>query len=212
VSPGRGQAHCIRISNPGLNRRGKPVSKLLDRIRIKITPAQPLRGMLVTRSGGITRCFHHGKTVVHNIVPLGNCRTAHRAIATGVGAALCRSFSITFGTTSIARSICASVLKRPSEKRRLRLASSPVGFIARNTCEASCEPVRQAEPAEQQIPCRSSSSSAADDSIPSKDKLDVFGIRSAPAPFTDAPLTDSRIPFSKRSRIERTLHFPSARY
>jgi hypothetical protein len=31
--------------------------------------------VLVTRSGGITRCFHHGKTVLHNIVPLGNCRT-----------------------------------------------------------------------------------------------------------------------------------------
>src|ERR1043166_9777885 len=112
----------------------------------------------------------------------------------------------------MARPISASVLNRPNEKRRLRRAPSPFGFIALNTCEASCEPVRQAEPAEQQIPCRSSSRSAAGDSIPPNEKLDVFGIRSAPAPFTDAPLTDSRIAFSNRSRIERTLHFPSARY
>src|SRR5207244_12608014 len=112
----------------------------------------------------------------------------------------------------MARSISLSVLNRLKEKRRLRRAPSPFGFIARNRCDASCEPVRQADPAEQQIRCRSSSRSAADDSISSNDKLDVFGIRGAPEPFTDAPLTDSRIAFSKRSRIERTLPFPSARY
>src|ERR1700745_1125429 len=100
----------------------------------------------------------------------------------------------------------------PKENRRLRRAPSPLGFIARNTCEASCEPVRQADPAEQQIPCVSKRSSALDDSIPSNYRLEVFGIRNAPAPFTDAPLTDSRIACSNRSRIERTLHFPSARY
>ena len=96
---------------------------------------------------------------------------------------------MTFGTTSIARSICASLLNRPREKRRLRLASSPLGFIARNTCEASCEPVRQAEPAEQQIPCRSNKRSADEDSMPSNERLDVFGSRAAPAPLTDAPFT-----------------------
>src|SRR5262249_20943240 len=112
----------------------------------------------------------------------------------------------------MALSISASVLNRPSEKRRLRRATSPFGFIARNTCDASCEPVRQADPAEQQIPWRSSSKSAADDSIPSNEKLEVFGIRSAPAPFTDAPFTPSSTDFSNRSRIEPTLHFPSSRY
>src|SRR6266516_5368331 len=98
----------------------------------------------------------------------------------------------------MARSISVSVLNRLKEKRRLRRAPSPFGFIARNKREASCEPVRQADPAEQKVPCRSSNRSALDDSIPSNDKLDVFGIRSAPVPFTDAPLTDSRIAFSKR--------------
>src|SRR5947209_1578006 len=111
----------------------------------------------------------------------------------------------------MARSISASVLNRPKEKRRLRRAPSPFGFIARNTCDASCEPVLQAEPAEQQRPCRSSRMSAAGDSIPSNDKLDVFGIRpaAAGAPLTDAPLMEARIAFSNRSRIERMLHLPS---
>src|SRR5437899_12903212 len=112
----------------------------------------------------------------------------------------------------MARSICASVLNRPNEKRRLRRAPSPFGFIARNTCEASCEPVRQAELAEQQMPCRSSSRSAAEDSIPSNERLDVFGVRGAPAPFTDAPLTVSSTAFSNRSRMDWWLHFLSARY
>src|SRR5205814_10318567 len=112
----------------------------------------------------------------------------------------------------MARSISASLLNLLNEKRRLRRAPSPFGFIARNTCEASCEPVRQADPAEQQIPSRSRSSSALDDSIPSNDKLDVFGIRSAPAPFTDAPLTELRIASSKRRRIKRTFSLPSATY
>src|SRR5947207_15982022 len=110
----------------------------------------------------------------------------------------------------MARSISASVLNRPKEKRRLRRAPSPFGFIARNTCEASCEPVRQAEPAEQQIRCRSNNRRAAGDSMQSNEKLDVFGSRGARAPFTDAPLSFSSTDFSKRSHIERTLHFPSA--
>src|SRR5436190_388754 len=126
--------------------------------------------------------------------------TTDEATLSRVGVALWRTFVITFGITSIARWICASVLNRPSEKRRLRLASSPVGFIARSTCDASCEPVRQAEPAEQQIPCRSNNRRAAEASMPSNEKLDVFGIRSVPAPFTDAALTASSIDFSKRSR------------
>src|SRR5437868_9772713 len=109
--------------------------------------------------------------------------------ATVFDAEVWRSLLITFGTISTALSIWASVLKRLKEKRRLRRAPSPFGFIARNTCDASCEPVLQAEPAEQQIPCRSSNRSAADDSIASNDKLDVFGTRTAPAPFTDAPFT-----------------------
>src|SRR5437764_14638708 len=98
----------------------------------------------------------------------------------------------------MARSISASVLNLPKEKRRLRRAPSPFGFIARNTCDASCEPVLQADPAEQQMPCRSSNRSAADDSIASNGKLDVFGTRIAPAPFTDAPLTVSRPELSNR--------------
>src|SRR5438093_8021110 len=112
----------------------------------------------------------------------------------------------------MARSISASVLNRLKEKRRLRPALSPFAFIARNTCDASCEPVLQADAAEQQIPLRSSSRSAADDSIPSNERLDVFGIRGAPAPFTDAPLTVSSTAFSNRSRMDWMLHFPSARY
>src|SRR5438067_11382929 len=112
----------------------------------------------------------------------------------------------------MARSISASVLNRLKEKRRLRRSPSPVPFIARKTCDASCEPVRQADPAEQQIPWRSSNRSAADDSIPSNEKLDVFGIRGAPAPFTDAPFTLSSTDFSNRLRNERMLHFPSSRY
>src|SRR5437867_7798511 len=112
----------------------------------------------------------------------------------------------------MARSISVSVLNRLKEKRRLRRAPLPFGFIARNTCDASCDPVLQADPAEQQIRYRSSRRSAARDSIPSNDKLDVFGIRDAPAPFTDAPVTVSSTDFSNRSRIERLLHFSSARY
>src|SRR5436190_11798280 len=112
----------------------------------------------------------------------------------------------------MARSTCASVLKRPKEKRRLRRARSPLESIARSTCEASCEPDRQADPAEQQIRCRSSKRSAAGDSIPSNEQLDVFGIRAAPAPFTDAPLTLSKIALSKRSRIERTCVLSADRY
>src|SRR5207247_6822746 len=124
--------------------------------------------------------------------------TAHGAVATDetalprAGAATSRNFSITFGTTSIARSICASVLNRPKENLKLRRAPSPLGSIARSTCEASCDPVRQAEPAEQQIRCRSNRRRAAGDSIPSNEKLDVFGILAASAPFTAAPLTVSR--------------------
>src|SRR3989475_11828844 len=145
-------------------------------------------------------------------------RTAHGAVATDEtalprgDAAIPRSFSITFGTTSRARSTCASVLNRQKETLKLRRAPSPLGYIARSTCEASCEPVRQAEPAEQQIRCRSNKRRAAGDSIPSNEKLDVFGIRAAPAPFTAPPLTVSRTAFSNRSRIERTCAFPSDRY
>src|SRR5581483_45304 len=112
----------------------------------------------------------------------------------------------------MARWICALVLNRPIEKRRLRLASSAFGFIARNTCEASCEPVRQAEPAEQQIPCRSNKRSAAGDWTPSNERLDVFERRGASPPFTDTPLIVSSSDFSNRSRMERILHFPSIRY
>src|SRR5207302_11391353 len=110
------------------------------------------------------------------------------------------------------RSLPASVLNRLKEQRRLPRALSPFAFIARNTCDASCEPVRQADAAQQQIPWRSRSRSAADDSIPSNEKLDVFGIRGAPAPFTYAPFTLSSTDFSNRLRNERMLHFPSSRY
>src|SRR5205823_820451 len=78
--------------------------------------------------------------------------------------------------------------------------------------DASCEPVLQAEPAEQQIQCRSSDKSATDDSIASNDKLDVFGTRIAPAPFTDAPLTVSRTELSNRSRIARMVDSCASRY
>src|SRR5947207_15875757 len=98
----------------------------------------------------------------------------------------------------MARSISASVLNRLKEKRRLRRALSPFAFIVRNTSDASCEPVRQADAAEQQIPWRSRSRSAADDSIPSNEKLDVVGIRAAPAPFTDATFTLSITGLSNR--------------
>src|ERR1044072_3029229 len=118
---------------------------------------------------------------------------------------------MTAGTTSPARSTSASVLNRPKEKRRLRRAPSLAGFIARSTCEASCEPVRHAEAAEQQIRCRSNNTRADEDSIPSNEILDVFGSRAVLAPLTDAPLTASSTDFSNRSRIERMLHFPSAR-
>ena len=43
--------------------------------------------------------------------------------------------------------------------------------------------------------------------MPSNETLDVFGIRGAPAPFSDAPLTVSSTDFSNRSRIERMPHF-----
>ena len=119
---------------------------------------------------------------------------------------------MTFGTTSIARSICASVVNRPREKRKLRRAPSALGFIARSTCEASCEPVRHAEPAEQQIPSRSNKRSAAEDSMPSNETLEVFGSRVAPAPLTDVPFTAPSTDFSKRSRMERILHLSSRRY
>src|SRR5438874_1199597 len=119
---------------------------------------------------------------------------------------------MTFGTTSRAWSTCALVLNRPKENRKPRRAPSPLGSIALSTCEASSDPVRQAEPAEQQIRCRSNKRRAAGDSIPSNEKLDVFGIRAAPAPFTAAPFTVSRIAFSNRSRIERTCVFPSDKY
>ena len=114
------------------------------------------------------------------------------------------SLSITFGTIPSARSISGSELNRPNEKRRLPRARSSFKYIARSTCEASAEPVRQAEPAEQQTPCRSNSSSAAFESIPPKEKLEVFGSRAMRSPLIDAPLTASRIPFSKRSRMART--------
>src|SRR5437763_10450065 len=112
----------------------------------------------------------------------------------------------------MARSICESVLNELQENRKPRLAPSPLGSIALSTCEASSDPVRQAEPAEQQIRCRSNKRRAAEDSIPSNEKLDVFGIRAAPAPFTAAPFTVSRIAFSNRSRMERTCVFPSDEY
>src|ERR1700757_541381 len=54
-----GQAHCVDIANTGFNRCREPVSKLFDRIAIKIAPAQTLADMLVTRSIGITWRFHH---------------------------------------------------------------------------------------------------------------------------------------------------------
>src|SRR5207247_10980654 len=113
-------------------------------------------------------------------------RTAYKPVTTRTGDAFRHSFAITFGTTEIARSTCASVLNRPKEKRKLRRAPSPLGFMAWSTCEASWEPVRQADPAEQQMQCRSNKRTAAGDSIPSNAKLDVFGTRTAPAPLTDA--------------------------
>src|SRR5262245_7473938 len=238
ISAGCSQAHCIHIADFGLDRRCKPVSKLFDRIAAEIAPAQTFSDMLVTRSIGISRRLHHNKKSAGTILrskeivePGGagpswlfalNCRllkfrlqrkrAAYGAVTTGVRTALCLSFSITFGTTSITRSISASVLNRPREKRRLRRAPSALGFIARSTCEASCEPVRQAEPAEQQIPCRSSKRSAAGDSMPSNARLDVFESLTAPSPLTAAPLTISSMDFSNRSRIEPILHFPSTRY
>jgi len=61
VTSSRGQAHCIDVANTGINSRGEPVSKLLDRIAIEIASAQTFSCVLVTRSGGIARCFHHDK-------------------------------------------------------------------------------------------------------------------------------------------------------
>src|SRR5438034_6619751 len=126
------------------------------------------------------------------------------------GLAASRNFAITLGTTSIARSICASVLNRLNENRRLRRAPSPAESIARSTCEASCEPVRHADPAEQQMRCRSSRRSAVDDSTPSKDKLEVLGTRAAPAPLIEAPLTASTTASSNLTRIDLILAVPCA--
>src|SRR5205807_4398622 len=106
----------------------------------------------------------------------------------------------------------ASLLTQPTEKLKRLLAPSALGFIARSTCEASCEPVRHAEPAEQQIPSRSNKRSAAEDSMPSNERLEVFASRVAPAPLTDVPFTVSSTDFSKRSRMERILHLFSRRY
>ena len=97
------------------------------------------------------------------------------------------------------------------EKRKLRRASSPFGFMARSTCEASCEPSGQADPAEQQMRLRSNKRRAAGDLIPSNEKLDVFGTRGAPAPLTDAPLTIWRIASSNRSRMDPMCALPSDR-
>src|SRR5450755_1293831 len=121
-----------------------------------------------------------------------------------------RNLAITFGTISIARSTSASELNRPNEKRRLPLALSSFRFIARRTCDASPEPVRHADPAEQQILCRSNIMSPASDSMPPKARLDVFGKRARTFPLIETPETFSQIAFSNRSRIARTRVFSSS--
>ena len=89
-----------------------------------------------------------GKKIVD---PVTQAVATDETAASRVGVDNRRSFSTTFGTISIARSICESELYRPNEKRRLRRAPSPLEFIARRTCDASCEPVLHADPAEQQM-------------------------------------------------------------
>ena len=163
---------------------------------------QAFRRVFVTRSGGITRCFHHDKNssaqycaarklsngavsseapdcfaMVHfayqrssqragtlpiiqsrlrhsltefklrvhlldahskrvdlplqarncrfGLVPRSSDQTPHRAVATGVGAPLCRSFSMTFGTTSI-----GAIDLRLSVEPAKRKTQTPPGIIA----------------------------------------------------------------------------------
>ena len=71
----------------------------------------------------------------------------------------------------------------PNENRSVPPAHASLTPIAFNTCEASTAPVRQADPAEQQMPARSSSSKMACDSSPSKETLLVLDNRLAPAPL-----------------------------
>ena len=48
VSPSCGQAHCIDVANPGLNRSREPVSKLFDRIAAEIAATQASGRVFVT--------------------------------------------------------------------------------------------------------------------------------------------------------------------
>src|SRR6266487_1930263 len=48
VATRRRKAHRVDITNAGLNRGGKPIRKLPDRIRIQVAPAQTFTDVIVT--------------------------------------------------------------------------------------------------------------------------------------------------------------------
>src|SRR5579884_2174985 len=74
----RCQAHGIRVANTGLGCRGKPVAKLLDRIRVEIAPAKTFADMLVSR--GLRIAWNlHGKKVAH-ASPMRNAKLTPRPI------------------------------------------------------------------------------------------------------------------------------------
>ena len=59
ISPGRGQTHCVDVPNTGFNRSSEPVSKLFDRIAIKIVAAQPATDVFVAKTRVIERRLFH---------------------------------------------------------------------------------------------------------------------------------------------------------
>src|SRR5688572_16434033 len=112
---------------------------------------------------------------------------------------------------STAVSTSASVLNGSDEEHLMQRVRSGAVVVARKTCDGSGDPVRQAEPAEQQSWWRSNRTSAASDSPPAKERFDVLGRRASRSPFTKVSGTFSRTPVSKPSRIARTRVASSAR-
>src|SRR5687768_14753520 len=102
----------------------------------------------------------------------------------------CATLSTTASTNA---STCSSVLHRPNENRILDRASSLVNPIASSTCDGSTAPEEQAAPVDTENPFKSNAISNASPSIPSNLRFDVFGTRSAPAPFTVTCATRSKI-------------------
>ena len=109
---------------------------------------------------------------------------------------------------SPARSISASVVSWPNEKRTAEPASAAGNPIASSTCEATTDPTMQAEPLEAQTPSRSSAIKIVSELNPAKLTLSVLASRSSVSPFWVADGKD-RVDLIPQSISQHALRVPA---